>query len=120
LTRLREALGLEHLPLAAMGDGACDIPIFRQATRAFVPAATLPSYVPGPRQHLVRSRHLGEQALWDAACRLVRDATLSRRVRSTVDGLVFPEWFPPSLQRRPTPSRLRLPGWRPKRFLAHR
>jgi 3-deoxy-D-manno-octulosonate 8-phosphate phosphatase KdsC-like HAD superfamily phosphatase len=118
LTRLREALGLEHLALAAMGDSACDIPTFRQAMRAFVPAATLPSYIPGRRQNLIRSRHLGEQALWDAAFRLVPDASPRRRVRSVIEGLVFPEWFPPSLRRGPVPDRLSLSRWRPTRFLA--
>jgi 3-deoxy-D-manno-octulosonate 8-phosphate phosphatase KdsC-like HAD superfamily phosphatase len=116
LTRLRQALGLDHLPLAAIGDGACDIPTLRQASRAFVPAATLPSYVPGRRQRLVRSRHLGEGALWDAACHLVPDRSLRRRVTSAVEGLVFPEWFPPSLRRRPPSAGLRLPSWRPRRF----
>jgi hypothetical protein len=121
LTQLRVAIGLDHLPLAAIGDGACDIPTLRQASRAFVPAATLPSYVPGRRQRLVRSRHLGEAALWDAACHLVPEASLQRRVRSTVEGLVVPEWFPPSLRRRPPPpGRLRLPNWRPARILIHR
>jgi hydroxymethylpyrimidine pyrophosphatase-like HAD family hydrolase len=116
LTRLRDELGLRHLPLAAIGDGSCDISTLHQASRAFVPAATLPSYVPGRRQRLVRSRHLGEEALWDAAGRLIRDASHHRRARSVVDEIVFPQWFPPSLRQGPPPGRLGIVGWRPKWF----
>jgi hypothetical protein len=79
-----------------------------------VPAATLPSYVAGRRQQLIRSRHLGEQALWDAAYRLVPEPSLRRRVRSAVEGLVFPEWFPQRLRQQPAPAGL--PSWRPSRF----
>jgi hypothetical protein len=113
LWRLREELGLNRLPLAATGDGTCDIPTLRQASRAFVPAATLPSYVPASGQRLVRSRHLGERSLWDAAQRLVQDPSLHRRVRAMVEGIKFPEWFPTRLQRPPpSPARFHLSAWR--------
>jgi hydroxymethylpyrimidine pyrophosphatase-like HAD family hydrolase len=116
LVRLREELSLNRLPLAAMGDSTCDVATLRSASRAFVPAAALPSYVPSRLQTLVRSHFLGEQALWDGARRLVPDASLQRRVRSTLEGIVFPEWFPPSQRRTPLPARFRLPALRRSRL----
>jgi len=116
LVRLREELALNSLPLAAMGDGTCDVATLRTASRAFVPAAALPSYVPTRSQTLVRSRFLGEQALWDGARRLVPDAPLQRRVRATLEGIVFPEWFPPSQRRTPPQAHFRLPSMRRSRL----
>ncbi|MDQ6796037.1 MAG: HAD hydrolase family protein, partial [Chloroflexota bacterium] len=46
LLRLLDELRLGDLPIAAMGDAACDIPMLRLSTYAFLPAATLPMYVP--------------------------------------------------------------------------
>ena len=54
------------------------------------------------RQRLVRSRYLGDQALWDAACSLVPSPVLQRRVLAAVNALEFPEWFPENLRRRPS------------------
>jgi hypothetical protein len=104
IMRLREELRLTSLPMAAIGDATCDLPMLRAASFAFLPAATLPSYVPPRRQHLVRSRHLGEQALWDAACHLVGDRALERRVLDGVARLTFPTWFPQALRQAPRSS----------------
>jgi hypothetical protein len=104
IKRLREDLRLTSVPLAAIGDASCDVPMLRVASYAFLPAATLPSYSPMRRQHLVRSRRLGEQALWDAACQLVGNRGLERRVLDTVDGLTFPSWFPQGLRQPPRNS----------------
>src|SRR5438874_2012487 len=92
IDRLRKTLGLSSLPLAAIGDGACDIPMLKMAQFAFVPAATLPAYAPSKRQHLYRSRFLGAQALWEAACHLVPDPAIQRRVLAITDGLTVPNW----------------------------
>ncbi len=106
LARLREELGLASLPLAAMGDAACDVPMLKAARSAFLPAGTLPSYLPPPRQKLMRSRWLADGALWDAACHLVPSPSLQQQVLETIAELVFPTWFPLSLRRRP-PGRFR-------------
>src|SRR2546421_9647308 len=50
IDRRRTRLGLSALPLAAMGDGACDIPMLKMAQFGFVPAATLPAYATSKRQ----------------------------------------------------------------------
>jgi 3-deoxy-D-manno-octulosonate 8-phosphate phosphatase KdsC-like HAD superfamily phosphatase len=100
--RLRQALGLGALPLAAMGDASCDVPMLRLARQAFLPAATLPSYVAPRGQRLVRSRHLGDQSVWEAACQLVPDASLHREVATLVQEVEFPEWLPGELRRVPT------------------
>ena len=102
ITRLTKLLGLDALPMAAMGDGACDVPMLRQSAFAFLPAATLPSYVPPRRQRLVRSRSLGDQALWEAACSLVPSTVLQRQVLAAANALEFPEWFPEHLRGRPS------------------
>ena len=102
ITRLTRVLGLDGFPMAAMGDGACDLPMLRQSAFAFLPAATMPSYTPPRRQRLVRSRYLGDQALWDAACSLVPSPVLQRRVLAAVNALEFPDWFPENLRRRPS------------------
>jgi haloacid dehalogenase-like hydrolase len=94
LERLVEQLRLGSIPIAAMGDAACDVPMLRLASYAFLPAATLPSYVPPRRQHLARSRLLGEYALWEAACQLVPDSALQRQVMTDVSEITYPEWFP--------------------------
>ena len=97
LISLTKQLGLDGLPVAAMGDASCDIPMLRLATSAFVPAATLPSYLPSRRQRLVRSRFLGERALWEAACHLVPDSALQRQVMTAISEINYPEWFPPTV-----------------------
>lgn len=100
LARLRQELGLSGLPLAAMGDASCDRQMLQAAQVAFIPAATLPTYVPARRQRLVRSRYLGDQALWEAACQLVPEIALQREVARAAARLTFPEWFPKNLCRR--------------------
>jgi haloacid dehalogenase-like hydrolase len=105
IERLTRELGLSRLPLAAMGDAACDLTMLKMAESAFLPAATLPSYVAPRRQRLMRSRHLGGQALWEAACQLVPSSTLQRRVLSRVQELQFPEWMPESLRTPPPLNR---------------
>src|ERR1700730_13187009 len=87
IDRLRKSLALSSLPLAAMGDGACDIPMLKMARFAFVPAATLPAYAAPKRQRLYRSHFLGAQALWEAACQLVPNPSLQRQVRAVTDQL---------------------------------
>ncbi len=99
VSELRRELGLAELPMAAIGAATCDVPVLHSAARTFLPAATLPSYAPARRQYLVRSRYLGEQALWDAACQLVPNLALQRRVLATAQRLEFPEWFPTNLRR---------------------
>jgi 3-deoxy-D-manno-octulosonate 8-phosphate phosphatase KdsC-like HAD superfamily phosphatase len=110
LAQLRQDLGIVTLPLAAMGDAACDLPMLRPADVAFLPAATLPTYVAPRGQRLVRSRRLGDQALWEAACHLVPNLAQQRRVLAMVRGVKFPAWFPFALQKRPA---LGL-GWFPR------
>jgi 3-deoxy-D-manno-octulosonate 8-phosphate phosphatase KdsC-like HAD superfamily phosphatase len=102
INSLCEDLGLTTLPVAAMGDSACDVPMLRLAKLAFVPAATLPSYVPYRNQRLFRSRHLGQQALWESACRLVPNSALQRQVLLMVSGLELPTWLPRVLVAPPT------------------
>ncbi len=109
LSRLISDLRLTDLPVAAMGDASCDVPMLRQARFAFLPAATLPSYQPPRRQHLYRSRHLGDQALWDAACHLVPSVALQRRVLTITHSLNIPEWIPASLRQPPANGRGFLP-----------
>jgi hypothetical protein len=99
--RLRQALGLGKLPLAAMGDASCDVPVLRLARHAFLPAATLPSYVAPRGQRLVRARHIGDQSVWEAASQLVADASLHREVVSLVEHVEFPRWLPAELRRVP-------------------
>jgi hydroxymethylpyrimidine pyrophosphatase-like HAD family hydrolase len=121
LAQLRQALGLAGMDLAAIGDSACDISTLRQATSAFLPAATLPSLTPRGRQRLVRSRYLGQDALWDAAYRLVPSGRLRRQVREEVERITFPDWFPGGLRRRPSsrPNQ-RFAILRPDRFAIKR
>lgn len=109
IDRLRKTLGLSSLPLAAMGDGACDIPMLKMAQFAFVPAATLPAYVPSKRQRLFRSRFLGAQALWEGACQLVPDSALQRQVLAITDEVAAPDWMPETLRTPPITSRGLLP-----------
>jgi hypothetical protein len=101
LIHLQDQLGLMGLPLAAMGDSACDLPMLRKASLAFLPAATLPSYVPPPKQKLVRSRYLGQHALWEAARNLVPNASLQAKVRAMVNSIHSPEWLPHELRATP-------------------
>ncbi len=110
VAKLQKELGLASLPLAAMGDATCDLPMLQQAALAFLPAATLPSYVPTPRQRLIRSRYLGGGALWEAACRLVPNVGLQRRVLETVRRLPVPHWLPLTLRRYPPLNA----GWLPR------
>jgi len=109
IDRLRKMLGLSSLPLAAMGDGACDIPMLKMAQFAFVPAATLPAYAAAKRQRLYRSRFLGAHALWEAACQLVPDPTIQRQVLAITDELAVPDWMPETLRTLPITSRGLLP-----------
>ncbi len=104
LLHLQQQLGLTGLPLAAIGDSACDLPMLRKARFAFLPAATLPSYVPPPQQKLVRSRHLGQQALWEAAKNLVPNARLQAKVQAMVSSIRSPEWLPGELRATPLQS----------------
>lgn len=110
LHRLLAELRLTRLPLAAVGDATCDVPMLRPAKLAFLPAATLPAYIPPKRQRLVRSRYLGDQALWDVACHLVPNVALQRRVHAMAQNVNIPEWFPASLSHR-VPSTM---GWFPR------
>ncbi|MDQ6712764.1 MAG: HAD hydrolase family protein [Candidatus Dormibacteraeota bacterium] len=105
IEQLSRELGLSRLPLAAMGDAACDLPMLKMAEFAFLPAATLPSYVAPGRQRLMRSRHLGGQSLWEAACQLVPSSTLQRRVLSRVQELQLPDWMPEGLRTPPPLNR---------------
>jgi len=105
IERLSRELGLNRLPLAAMGDAGCDLPMLKVAEFAFLPAATLPSYVAPRGQRLMRSRYLGGQSLWEAACQLVPNSTLQRRVLSRVQELQFPDWMPESLRTPPPVNR---------------
>jgi hydroxymethylpyrimidine pyrophosphatase-like HAD family hydrolase len=109
IERLVSALSLSSLPLASMGDSACDLPMLRRARFAFVPAATLPSYVPPRHQRLMRARGLGPQALWEAACTLVPDSGLQRQVLATTRAIEFPDWLPASLRQPPALGRGFLP-----------
>jgi 3-deoxy-D-manno-octulosonate 8-phosphate phosphatase KdsC-like HAD superfamily phosphatase len=101
ISRLQQEVGLQALPLAAIGDSACDLPMLKRAAFAFLPAATLPAYLPPRRQRMVRSRYVGDQALWEAACHLVPNIGLKGRVLAALQTLDFPEWFPPALRRPP-------------------
>jgi len=105
IERLVLELGLQRLPLAAMGDAGCDLPMLKAADFAFLPAATLPSYVSTRRQRLMRSRHLGGQALWEAACQLVPSSSLQRQVMDRLQGLRLPDWMPESLRTPPPLNR---------------
>src|SRR5579864_500011 len=107
IERLRTSFGLGGMPLSAMGDGACDVPMLKLAQQAFIPAATLPTYTPPRRQRLVRSRSLGAQALWEAACQMVPNASLQRDVSEHAHGLDIPDWFPQSLRQLPSTQRRR-------------
>jgi len=105
IDRLVLELGLRRLPLAAMGDAGCDVPMLKAADFAFLPAATLPSYVRTRRQRLMRSRHLGGQALWEAACQLVPSTSLQRQVIDRLQELRLPDWIPESLRTPPPLTR---------------
>jgi len=105
LKRLCRSFALTSIPLAAMGDGGCDIPMLKLARFAFIPAATLPSYSATKGQKLWRSRSLGSQALWEAACQLVPSAALQRQVLDSVQRLEIPAWFPDHLRQLPNTTR---------------
>jgi hypothetical protein len=105
IERLRQSFALSSVPLAAMGDGVCDVPMLKMARFAFIPAATLPSYTPPKRQRLWRSHFLGAQALWEAACHLVPSAGLQHQVMESVQQLQIPGWFPESLRQLPSTNR---------------
>ena len=106
---LQTELSLGSLPLAAMGDAACDVPMLKPAQIAFVPAAAVPSYAPSRRQRFMRSHYLGGQAVWEAACQLVPNLTLQRRVLSVAQSLRMPDWMPETLRTPPLVSRGLLP-----------
>jgi hypothetical protein len=97
VARLRQALGLQELPLAAIGDSACDVPMLRAACLAFAAAATIPGYSSPRGQRYVRCRHIGAEALWEAACQLVPAARLQRQVRDSVSRIALPAWLPNGL-----------------------
>src|SRR6202035_314651 len=105
IEHLRQSLALSSIPLAAMGDGVCDVPMLKMARFAFIPAATLPSYSPPRQQRLWRSRFLGAQALWEAACHLVPSTALQHQVMQSVQQLEIPAWFPESLRQLPSTNR---------------
>lgn len=98
ITHLREDLALSQLPLAAIGDSTCDVPMLRLAGSVLLPANAVPSYTPGPRQRFVRLRRTGGEGLWSAALRLVPDVQLRRRVLSTAGALTLPAWLPAQLR----------------------
>jgi hypothetical protein len=102
LASLQRELGLDSLPIAAIGDSGCDVPMLRAARFAFAPAETLRGYTPPRGQRFVRSRHSGAQALWDAACQLVPASGLQRDVRAIVSELTMPPWLPAGLGEPPT------------------
>lgn len=110
LERLRALLGLRSLPLAAMGDAACDVTTLRLASQAFVPAATLPAYMAPPGQRLVRARSVGDTAVWEAACQLVPDGSLQRQAVNRRDAIRIPTWLPPELRQ----ARTDVPGLFPR------
>jgi 3-deoxy-D-manno-octulosonate 8-phosphate phosphatase KdsC-like HAD superfamily phosphatase len=110
LAGLQQTLGLQELPLAAIGDSACDIPVLRAAHLACVPLDTLEAYAPPRQQRFLRSRRPGADALWEMACRLVPAASLQRRVLNQAAAAVLPDWLPESLRRPPTVR----PGLRPR------
>lgn len=97
LAILQRELALDGLPQAAMGTERNDVPLLRSVTLAFLPAASVPSYRPPRQQRLVRSRYVGEAALWDVACCLVPNAKLQAQVLDAVGRLELPEWFPSNL-----------------------
>jgi hypothetical protein len=101
LAILQRELALDGLPQAVMGSESNDVPLLRSVTLAFLPAASVPSYRPPRQQRLVRSRHVGEAALWDVACWLVPNPELQARVLDAVGQLELPEWFPSNLVWRP-------------------
>jgi 3-deoxy-D-manno-octulosonate 8-phosphate phosphatase KdsC-like HAD superfamily phosphatase len=105
IDRLRYSLGLSSSPLAAMGDGACDVPMLKMAQFAFIPAATLPTYTATKRQRLLRSRFIGADALWEVACHLVPSSALQREVIEQAESLSIPDWLPESLRRTPAAQR---------------
>lgn len=94
LERLRALMGIRSLPLAAMGDADCDVPVLRLALEAIVPAATLPAYRSSPGQSLMRARNVGDDSVWEAACHLVPDAALQREVIDLGASITIPEWLP--------------------------
>jgi hypothetical protein len=104
LERLITRLRLTSLPVAAIGDASCDVPMLHLASRAFLPAGTLPSYRTPRRQRLVRFRSLGEHALWEAACQLVPDHGLQRQVIAEVSEVKYPDWFPSTVSRTVRPN----------------
>jgi haloacid dehalogenase-like hydrolase len=109
IRRLQQELGLSGVTLAALGDGTCDLPMLKCAELAFLPAASAPGYIPVRRQRLQRSRHLGERALWDAACSLVPDLAIQRAVLDAISEFSFPDWFPLALLEPPRASSGLLP-----------
>jgi hypothetical protein len=98
LLHLQEQLGVTALPVAAMGDSTCDLPMLRKAQFAFMPASTMGSYIPPRGQRLVRSRFTGQRALWDAAKSLVPDGRCQAEVEARLDAISAPEWVPAELR----------------------
>jgi 3-deoxy-D-manno-octulosonate 8-phosphate phosphatase KdsC-like HAD superfamily phosphatase len=105
LRALLESLGLGALPVAAIGDSRCDVPMLRSADRALLPRGSLPGFRAGARQRLFRSRRSGTAALWDAACQLVPDSESRAASVAEAHSLLFPGWFPELLRLAPIDGR---------------
>jgi hypothetical protein len=112
--RLRESLGLGTLPLAAMGDSSCDVPMLRVATHALVPPGALSGYRARAGQRVSQIRSPGSNAVWEAACQLVPSTALQRRALALAAPGRLPDWMPVGRLDPPRPGRgllLRLSAW---------
>lgn len=112
--QLREALGLGSLPLAAMGDSTCDLPMLRIAAHALIPPGALSGYSARDGQRVSQTRSEGSNAVWEAACRLVPSAAMQRRALSLADPTQMPAWMPAGRIAPPRPGRgllFRLSAW---------
>jgi 3-deoxy-D-manno-octulosonate 8-phosphate phosphatase KdsC-like HAD superfamily phosphatase len=105
LRALLQLLGVDGLPLAAIGDSRCDLPMLRMADWALLPRDALSGYRAGARQRLFRSRHSGTAALWEAACHLVPDPDARAAAVAEAHSMQFPGWFPEPLRLAPTDGR---------------
>jgi 3-deoxy-D-manno-octulosonate 8-phosphate phosphatase KdsC-like HAD superfamily phosphatase len=104
LQRLLESLGLGSLPLAAMGDSTCDLPMLRIAAHALIPPGALSGYSAREGQHVSKTRSEGSNAVWEAACRLVPSTVMRRRALSLADPTQMPAWIPAGRIAPPRPS----------------
>ena len=103
--RLRESQGLGSLPLAAMGDSSCDLPMLRIAAHALVPPGALKGYTARAGQRVSQTRSEGSAAVWEAACRLVPSSALQRRALALAAPNQLPAWMPAGRVDPPRPSR---------------